>query len=564
MQRCDTQSSIHSNLNPDQLHELFMNLEYFNSYKNLQITQMQWSAEASRDLSKMLVSNYGLKSIDLDGTPDTNCQKIVLSGLNRNFDIIQFNMPCGIEFQRRFKRILERNFQFRITQRMLVDKLIASTTCKTQHIKDIFDGINNINHTEATADEVSEVLFHAYMRTQFDFPEISESIQGVITTLKKLKRAGRNNDVTALQAAAALNMADYVTGLAVHGADIDSQNILGQTALLTAALDGKIEVVKILCEHGADKSLKSNTGVNAFHAAVYNRWDEIADYLQPDASPDMRQRILSKRNLIIGFNPRLFQSLPEFDDATIRSYGGGNREGFALLAEYLDKFSQLHESDTKMKCIAVNFHTAVDNVCQPANIKLAALDKNGILHFMTGCIHHMAGITIKKTLPTGYQLMIADRGLFYANDISSESDDEDQQQPCLRSIKIPDKHILSILTMLESAAIEIADAAENILFTEIPRLVKSKWKYHAESTHSTLKSGVCFFGNIKPLLRHEFQQAYNRDEGFKKYKEFTSFLRTALRHDYAKYADSDDPYLFIANKRIEEKYAHRRFNFPAM
>jgi len=51
------------------------------------------------------------------------------------------------------------------------------------------------------------------------------------------------------------------------GLDINATDSTGRTALFSAAISNKIEVIKFLLENGADKKIKDTEGKRAFHCA---------------------------------------------------------------------------------------------------------------------------------------------------------------------------------------------------------------------------------------------------------------------------------------------------------
>lgn len=55
----------------------------------------------------------------------------------------------------------------------------------------------------------------------------------------------------------------------------DSRN----TPLHWAVVNGHMNIVKILCEHGADPFIKNEAGHDAFYEAELNQKEEIIDYL---------------------------------------------------------------------------------------------------------------------------------------------------------------------------------------------------------------------------------------------------------------------------------------------
>ncbi len=56
--------------------------------------------------------------------------------------------------------------------------------------------------------------------------------------------------------------------LITKGANVNSQNESGKTALMLAAFSGKINVIKELVNNGAAYDLKDNSGCTVMHYAV--------------------------------------------------------------------------------------------------------------------------------------------------------------------------------------------------------------------------------------------------------------------------------------------------------
>ena len=74
--------------------------------------------------------------------------------------------------------------------------------------------------------------------------------------------------------------ADKVRALLDQGTDINQRTHLRkQTALMKAAQKGRIEVVKLLLERGADKSLVDSFGRTALIIAAENGRHDIAESL---------------------------------------------------------------------------------------------------------------------------------------------------------------------------------------------------------------------------------------------------------------------------------------------
>lgn len=76
------------------------------------------------------------------------------------------------------------------------------------------------------------------------------------------------------------NDAELVKELIANGADINSQHwMLSRTPLMLAAINGNLEITKILLDAGADYEIKSSGGCTAiYYAAEYGR-NEVAKIL---------------------------------------------------------------------------------------------------------------------------------------------------------------------------------------------------------------------------------------------------------------------------------------------
>ena len=70
-----------------------------------------------------------------------------------------------------------------------------------------------------------------------------------------------------------------IARLIAEGADVDSLDRYGQTALMLAALRGRDDVVRVLLANGADKNVTAKYGLSALMLAAINRREDIARQL---------------------------------------------------------------------------------------------------------------------------------------------------------------------------------------------------------------------------------------------------------------------------------------------
>ncbi len=72
---------------------------------------------------------------------------------------------------------------------------------------------------------------------------------------------------------------EQVRKLITEGADINSLDRYGQTALMNAAMIGDLELVRLLVERGAELDHAAKYGLTALMLAVINRRKEIVQLL---------------------------------------------------------------------------------------------------------------------------------------------------------------------------------------------------------------------------------------------------------------------------------------------
>lgn len=79
--------------------------------------------------------------------------------------------------------------------------------------------------------------------------------------------------------AAYMDQVDLVKLLIAHGAEVDAQDISGNTALMGACFKGHLNSVKELLENGADPNKKNENGTTALAFACMFNQREIAEVL---------------------------------------------------------------------------------------------------------------------------------------------------------------------------------------------------------------------------------------------------------------------------------------------
>ena len=85
---------------------------------------------------------------------------------------------------------------------------------------------------------------------------------------------------TALMNAANNNRIDVVRYLLANGANVNKQNrYSGRTALHDASLSNKTDVISVLLQHGASRDIKNNKGDTPIDYARRNKYKEAVDLL---------------------------------------------------------------------------------------------------------------------------------------------------------------------------------------------------------------------------------------------------------------------------------------------
>ena len=124
----------------------------------------------------------------------------------------------------------------------------------------------------AQADAKRTAFFEAVQRA--DVPRIENLIaQGFDVNTSK------EGGVTPLIVAAGMN-ADVRKTLMAKGASVNAKTAGGYTALMSAALKGQKEIVKLLLDGGADPSAKDTSNRTAMKYAVEKNHKEIVDLLK--------------------------------------------------------------------------------------------------------------------------------------------------------------------------------------------------------------------------------------------------------------------------------------------
>ncbi|KJV55798.1 ankyrin repeat family protein [Orientia chuto str. Dubai] len=114
---------------------------------------------------------------------------------------------------------------------------------------------------------------------------------GNVEIVQYLLEYGRNIDVNladargcsalhyACSGTSKLKLPSLIKLLLEHGTNIDSQNLLGETALHISTSKGYIDAIKTLIQHGSNINLQNNTGDTIMHIAAEKAHINVVKYL---------------------------------------------------------------------------------------------------------------------------------------------------------------------------------------------------------------------------------------------------------------------------------------------
>src|ERR1051325_3868072 len=91
---------------------------------------------------------------------------------------------------------------------------------------------------------------------------------------------GSKNKISDLMMAASRGDAAEVQSLLDSGAQIDAQDVFGNTALIYAAAAGHLEIVELLLRYGARADIKNQVGVTAAMRAAAGGFARVAEPLE--------------------------------------------------------------------------------------------------------------------------------------------------------------------------------------------------------------------------------------------------------------------------------------------
>lgn len=546
------------------------------SAHNLTIKSVDWSSMTNSTIDVfdrlaivIQLSRVRLTEITLGGTLEGNGLDEqftrLLQGLSKNTNITKFDIPLPAAFAEQAQRYVNRNKGLYLAHVFFIQELVKQYEPdqlgkRGGELEDIFQELKACLNGEMCLKEMQHKTELAYLDCPDANAEVKAALKAMREQFRQLEKRCIKSNSTPLMFAAQENFIEGAQLLMAHAAEVNVQNQFGYTALHYAAMYGHLRMVELLCENGAKKDIQSVTGKTPVDLALMKNYDDVIFYFNPEWSQKDKEKWIAKRNLQVGLGLSRFKFLP--DNVDVKELGGGfGKEGFDILTLYLERFSKRADNvaDARLKQIIENFQSALETTSLLPAEQFKKLEKEGLLLSVTGCKGHLMGFSIHKNKEGDYVLSLAERGRFAGRAKRGEEKDE-RKIPSIQSMVLPKDKVAEVLELLTSVAFKEGCKAEKLLFDELPEKTGSSWVYNEALRQTPFKAGICFFGNIKTLLLQEFVNDYGEEEGQKKYKEFSLFLRQELVKDYEHYSTNDDPYLAIAKeslKQKEEKHGNR-------
>lgn len=149
--------------------------------------------------------------------------------------------------------------------------LVVGSTETTNAQQQEFNG----NDTTAAADTLNTEEKKGFFKRLFSFSgsgsrNAGSEFENIETTLREQKRKAEQLNNNFFEAAKQGN-ADMMVELLKQGADINTKNHHGRTALIEASRTGDHQIVKILIDMGASINVKDNYDATALAYANRNR-----------------------------------------------------------------------------------------------------------------------------------------------------------------------------------------------------------------------------------------------------------------------------------------------------
>lgn len=534
-------------LSIEECREFLTALQSNTHVKTLKIDGIEYIDELVDLISELIEKNNTLSNIELNAPQQltqVNVDKI-MNKLEKNINITSFKLNSNDN--KKFIKYSHRNKLLNAAAKSLALSIISEYLNKIEHNNEMALALARLFSVAATNSFKNIVSIMQEILTLFTNPtplqlDIMNKIKTTNDYLKRIKDLSVITGVSPLSIYAT-NGNDKLLGegIQVDPLSISIQDKFGKTPLHYAIEAKHLPCIKLLCENNASLVIGDNSNKSPLNLARMTGDATIVALLVDN---NKKYGIQKELYSVFGGNKLNKLKLP----FSMRE-GGFAYQGVKTLTKYFMDFINKNPDDKHLLQIMRNINLATINAEYPVETQEQMLKQSNKLLLTTGCIGHVLGVCIEKKNENEYLLSFAERGLF--SDKAPRT--LNNKRGSILSVIVADSKLHDILNKLKQANNEHSDVAKNIFFNEIPALVGNKWQYNMKLSQKAFKTGICFFGNMKTLLLSELSSYYGEENGLRKYKEFTLYLRKALLQDYKNTTSNDDPFIALCEDIIQEK-----------
>lgn len=349
------------------------------------------------------------------------------------------------------------------------------------------------------------------------------------------------------------------------GLDINVTDSLNNNIMHYAALTGTAEIINALHHCGVDINKQNIFSLTPLtYAKTYKReGDDVIREIEKlgGIAPNF-QKLFAKREMFYLFG---YQKLISPTNKKEIQMGGRIEEAFKTLYNYFKQFIPFIDphllAKNKYNRILSVIKSGYNNVflsLQEIQVIIKNMEIGTKQIIVAGCLAHSMGAMLERLLDGNYVFTLTERGIFLRDNYSQVND----KYLSVKQLKISTSDIMNIIQLIYKAVESTEAIAEEILFSEIPKIAGNNYVDHPNIKQAELKVGNCFFGNPLSLVYLEIMNEFgheNPEIAIKIFKEFTLFMRKNARNIYSHYADESDKYLMqVTTETIEKK--ENKFN----
>lgn len=340
---------------------------------------------------------------------------------------------------------------------------------------------------------------------------------------------------------------------------LDSKNNKGNTPLHLAVKKDDVSLVRYLLKLGANREIVNKLNQNPQSYSAYcDNYPLFQFFYNTNPKKDNRHgakfawdkfAAIHKLYFVFGGEKLVNQAgtLPEFYD------GGYTDNILPLLKDPLRQCALKEPQPIKNKYNRIeNLMESFINIKDVNTTKQAQEIMSGKrLLTSTGYQTHIIGVTFEKA-NNQIILSLCNRG-----DLAPDADTPYNTHAVL-SLRFDanEEKLKTLLKKLAEAKASDSVDAEQILYTDIPKLLGGKFKNEdsvgVDLVSQYFKVGICFWANYKTVVYDQFIKEFGFLDGHLRYKQYSLLLRQNALDDYLKLVPvaEQDPKLVEACKSI--------------